>query len=378
MCVSVVTVEQLTSQLASLTAVVTAQQKIIKRVVLQPPVELRSFNTTAHFYAPSYRSLGELFAHACKEFDIDRSRLTGQERFYWLPSGDLSTADRINNRVTLRTEKDWERFLDRSDQSEYPLVTLYFVTGDLSPALFERPAPPSPPRLSYSDEDEQKSEPESVNGLAERDGGMCFICGKSKPVAAHVVDKHRSELLCGAPDAPDVDDLRNHFQLCPNHHASFDRFEWTLVEVKLRGTGVDYTVVTSSSGCSSSSRSSVAPANGFYVRACPLAPHPDQDIVIHMQTLYQFSNPGRAPPAYSFLLKQLGRFKVPCRVCGSLWLPSALSGHYGGTHKTDAEKSLWKDLPHLLPHPCECTERGETVWDLYCHVLSKHPELLYL
>ena len=36
--------------------------------------------------------------------------------------------------------------------------------------------------------------------------------------------------------------------------------------------------------------------------------------------------------------------------------------------------------PHLLPRPCDCAEaeRGTTVWQLYCHVVSKHSELLYL
>lgn len=45
-----------------------------------------------------------------------------------------------------------------------------------------------------------------------------------------MIDKSRAELLSGAPDAPPIDDLRNLFQLCPNHHTSFDRYEWTLVE----------------------------------------------------------------------------------------------------------------------------------------------------
>ena len=68
--------------------------------------------------------------------------------------------------------------------------------------------------------------------LNARDGDMCVICGIDKVENAHVIDKHRAELLVGAPNAPDIDDIRNLFHLCPKHHVSFDRFEWTLVTVE--------------------------------------------------------------------------------------------------------------------------------------------------
>ena len=57
-----------------------------------------------------------------------------------------------------------------------------------------------------------------------------------------------------------------------------------------------------------------------------------------------------------------------------------MHGHYGGAHKTAEEKAQWKDLPHLLPRPCDCAEaeRGTTVWQLYCHLIDKHSELLYV
>ena len=361
--------------------------RLVKRVVFQPPVQIRSFNSSAHFFSPSYRSLGELFLHTFKEFDV-QPETCPEPRFYWLPPGDLSTAERVTQRVTIRDEARWGTFLDDWNEQAHggaALITLYFVAGELSPSLFERPTPPSPPRLPAADAEECKSEPESVRGLTERDGGQCFLCAHPHPEAAHVVDKSRAELLEGAPDAPDVDDVRNHLQLCPNHHASFDRHEWTLVEVDAgaaRG---------SASASSSNGSSSASCARCFYVRATPVKPHPDADITSHMQTAYLFSSSGRAPPAYAFLLKQLGRFKVPCRVagCGELWLPSGLPGHYSGAHKTAEERAQWQEVgengkahmkPHLLPRPCDCAEaeRGTTVWQLYCHVVSKHSELLYL
>jgi hypothetical protein len=173
------------------------------------------------------------------------------------------------------------------------------------------------------------------------------------------VDKHRQELLQGAPDAPAVDDLRNLVQLCPNHHTSFDQYEWTLVEREQQLQ--DGTTAT-----------------GFWVRATPLKPQPDPDITLLMQTFIRFSQPERAPPAYMFLLKQLGRFKVPCRVCQQLFLPASIWGHYNGAHKSAEQKALWKDLPHLLPRPCDCDDRGDTPWQLYLHVVGKHSELLFV
>jgi hypothetical protein len=369
---------------------VTEQQRIIKRVVFQPPVEIRSFNGSGRFYSPPYRSLGELFVHTFKELKLEADTCP-QARFYWLPSGDLSTADRIAQRKTIRSEAAWEAFLDNWNVQEHggsAPITLNFVMGEVSPSLFERPTPPSPPRLPAADAEECKSEPESVRGLAERDGGECFLCGHSHPEAAHVVDNSRAELLEGAPDAPDVDDVRNHLQLCPNHHASFDRHEWTLVEVRQEAVGA---AADDGSAASSSGEGNGDSSSAFYVRATPAAPLPTPDIVCHMQTAYRFSSASRAPPAYAFLLKQLGRFKVLCRVarCGQLWPPTSLPGHYSGAHKTAEEKAQWQEMgrdgkprmkPHLLPRPCDCAEaeRGTTVWQLYCHVVSKHSEMLYV
>ena len=55
-----------------------------------------------------------------------------------------------------------------------------------------------------------------------------------------MINKSRAELLSGAPDAPPIDDLRNLFQLCPNHHTSFDRYEWTLVEERRSEDGAGF------------------------------------------------------------------------------------------------------------------------------------------
>ena len=364
--------EQLTQQVAALTTVVTTvvteqgkiikeQGSIIKRVVLQPAIEVySSFHADAHFFAPTCRSLFELFKHTFEKFDVNPSAFVNP-RFYWLPSGDLTTQQRIDQRKTFsQSIADGEKWNSFVEEWSGETITLTFVAGEESPAFFSRP-PPSPPRLRSVDGDEVKSEPESVKGLAERDGQVCFICGVANPEAAHVVDKHREELLFGAPDAPEVNDVRNHLQLCPNHHSSFDRFEWTLVETHKH---------SASSGSSQIS---------FLVRRGLVNPLPGTDIISpYMQKEYHFSNSARSPPSYLFLLKQLGRFKVPCRCCGQLWDPHGLPGHYGGAHKSDEEKQRWKDLPHLLPRPCECADRGTTAWELYCHVVNKHSKLLYV
>jgi len=121
-----------------------------------------------------------------------------------------------------------------------------------------------------------------------------------------VINKSRAELLSGAPDAPPIDDLRNLFQLCPNHHTSFDRYEWTLVEERRSEDGA-----------------------GFWLRhTCASATSADLSAL--MQTFIRFREP--SPLAYSFLLKQLGRFPVPCRVCAQPFVASAIWGHYNGLH----------------------------------------------
>lgn len=337
--------------------------RLLKRVVIQPPVEVRSYNSSHHFSAAPYRCLADITLQTCREFGIPAAQLTDQARFYWLPEmPGAALNDRLQQRKTLRTERDWEQFLDAwNEQHNARLIVLYFVSGELSPSLVECPPPPSPPRLHRFD-DEEKSEPQSDHGLSERDHGRCIVCGHEAHVeAAHVVDKHRAELLDGAPDAPQINDLRNLWQLCPNHHASFDDYEWTLVEEER----------TLADGVT---------ATGFWVRPTPIKPKPSPDISLHMQKFIRFPQPDRSPPGYLFLLKQLGRFPVPCRVCDTLFDPKSLPGHYGGTHRTDEEeKAKWKGKSHLLPRPCACPVemRGQTPWALYCHIVAKHRELLY-
>ena len=339
--------EQLSQQVANLTT-------IIKRVVLQPPVCIHCFNSRERFNAQTYRSLADLFAQSCRNFSIDTSQLSGGMRFYWLPDHDKGAAidHRLALRRTLRTEPEWESFLDEWNEKQGArLIVLYLVQGDMSPSLVQSPKPPSPPRMPL-DRAEAKSEPASDHGLNARDSSRCVVCGYCDHVeAAHIIDKSRSELLNGAPDAPPIDDIRNLFQLCPNHHTSFDRCEWTLVEEK-REEGT-----------------------GFWLRTTPLLVSPSEDLTRHMQTFIRFSDP--SPPAYCFILKQLGRFPVPCRVCKELFHPSAIWGHYQGKHKK--RQKDWKGLPHLLPHitGCSCKYRCQNTWDLYCHVIAKHRDLLY-
>ena len=326
----------------------------VKRVMMQAPVYIRCFNSSEYFQSQSYRSLSDLFLQSCLHFSVDATQVGSGMRFYWLPDNDPGAAIgvRLASRRTIRTEPEWSTFLDEWNLNQNGrFVVVYFVTGELSPSLVQSPKPPSPPRIEL-DREKVKSEPASDHGLNARDSSRCVICGHRDHVdAAHVIDKSRSELLHGAPNAPPIDDIRNLFQLCPNHHKSFDSYEWTLVEEIRDGS------------------------SGFWLRPTPLLPYPSEDLTRYMQTFIRFNDP--SPPAYTFLLKQLGRFKVPCRLCGVLFLPSAIWGHYNGKHKKREKE--WKGLPHLLPvvTECSCDYPRSDVWGLYRHMITKHKELLY-
>jgi hypothetical protein len=328
----------------------------VNRLVNQPPVFIRCFNDSSSFQAQSVHTLGDLFLQSCKHFDIDPSQVGVGMRFYWFPDDDEggATQRRIDLRRTIRTPSDWGALIDDWNASRIgPIISLYLVTGDLSPSIVKCPKPPSPPPMNELDDGkESKSEPASVQGLKARDKSKCVICGHSDHVeAAHIVDKSRAALLDGAPDAPLIEDLRNYLQLCPNHHASFDDYEWTLVQEKrLEGTG-------------------------FWLRRTPLSRH-SSDLNRFTERFIRFSDP--SPWPHSFLLKQLGRFPVPCRICGVSFLPSAIWGHYGAAHKD--KRNEWADMQHLLPiiPGCSCVYKCENMWDLYLHVSSKHTEVLYL
>ena len=347
--------------------------KIVKRVIFQPVIQVySSFHANASFVAPICRNLGELFQHTFKEFKIDRSAFH-KPRFYWLPSGDLTTQQRIDQRKTFtHTKADsekWNSFLDEKIELGIDgMIELTFVAGEESPTIFPQAQPvnlPKPRRLALVDGEEVRSEPESVDGLVERDGSVCFICGRANPLVAHVVDKSREELL-DVTDAPAVDDVRNCLQLCPNHHQSFDQLKWTLVEAKHVASWLP--------------ANNKAGSTSYYVRRCAksLPRSGPDDISPYMSKAYHFSNPACAPPSYLFLLKQFGRFKVPCRCCAQLWDPIDLPEHYTLAHQSEEEQQVWKNQPHLLPRPCRCPDRGTTVWELYCHVFEKHRELLFV
>lgn len=323
----------------------------IKRIKFQPPVEIKSFNSSRFFYAHVYRNLADILMQTCQQLDIDMDQLQ-HPRYYWLPK--LPTlAERLAVRKTIETEQQWTEFIDQwIETNNMSSLILYFVAGELSPSIIERPPVISPPRLPL-DSDEKKSEPASDHGLTGRDGTVCVICKHEDHVEnAHIVDKSRSELLIDAPNAPEIDDIRNLFRLCPNHHTSFDLFEWTLVQHGDENSNI------------------------FMVRPTPVRPELSKDIIMHLQKYITFKDP--APPGYLFLLKQLARFKVPCRVCKALYLPTSLPGHYN-SHKGKKATKKWKGKPHLLPVPCDCSEadRGTTHWQLYCHIVEKHATLLY-
>ena len=183
-----------------------------------------------------------------------------------------------------------------------------------------------------------------------------MVCGyKDSVEICHIVDEKRSELLVGVPDAPDVNDVRNFIQLCPNHHTSFDHYEWTLVEER---------------------------SVPFKARKCQATGY-----ALHLSNLLALISPCICLPSFnsinllhlhiSFLLKQLGRFEVPCRVCNKLFSAGGIWSHYHAQHKK--RKKEWRDLPPLLPHipDCHCDGRGDNPWQLYCHVVKHHPQVLY-
>lgn len=325
--------------------------KIVKRVLFQPAVEIRGLNSFEHFQARPYRSLKDLFSETYERFEVDVTQLSDQ-RFYWLPAlGEGATTNQIlDGRRTLRNEADWEAFLEKwSSEHNSNLIVLYFVRGELSPSMVLRPLPPSPPRMPL-DYDDQKSEPNSVRGLSERDRKRCVVCHHSDHVeAAHVIDQHRSDLLEGAPDAPLIDDLRNLILLCPNHHTSFDRYEWTLVQDKI--------------------------SLRFWLRTTPMLQTLSADLSSRSQIPIAFNDP--CPPAYSFLLKQLGRFEIPCLVCHLPFSSTGMLKHCNAQHKD--KKSEWEGKPFSLPNipGCPCTNRGKTTWELYCHLVEQHSNLLY-
>ena len=82
------------------------------------------------------------------------------------------------------------------------------------------------------------------------------------------------------------------------------------------------------------------------------------------------------PNRHLFLLKQLGRFPFPCRVCRVLFVAAGHSGHKI-IHKEKADKKKLKK-PFLLPSVCLCDVTWSTAWELYCHVVEMHDKELYL
>ncbi len=336
---------------------------LLKRLVFQNPVEIRLFNSEQHFQPRWYKSLSDLVAQSCEYFKIDPERLQ-RPRFYAFPfsGAGSSAASALQSVRKITTELEWQAFVSQWESERHSgIIVVHFVTGPLSPPLsLSSSQPITPPIVDLHTSEEAKSEPQSSHGLTARDGGMCIICGYSDHVeVAHVIDEHRAELLEGSPNAPAINDLRNLILLCPNHHTAFDRYEWTLIEQKRRQeNGQEIT--------------------GLVVRSTPVRPQPSQDMVIHvLQTFIRFEDSSKSPHMHLFLLKQLGRFDVPCRVCGTLFPPKSLYGHYRGTHKSKKQKAKWEKKPFLLPKPCNCPDRGTNPWELLQHLIKGHADLLY-
>jgi hypothetical protein len=110
----------------------------------------------------------------------------------------------------------------------------------------------------------------------------------------------------------------------------------------------------------------------FTVRRTP-ATKPGMGIEL-LPLFLTFKEP--VPNRHLFLLKQLGRFEIPCRVCH---VPFVASGHAGHkiAHKSKAEKKKLKK-PFLLPNVCRCQVSWASAWELYSHVLANHGSELFV
>lgn len=337
------------------------QQKRIDRLLHPPTIEVQLVNSEMHFRSYCYRAFGDILGQTVQHFKLDAQQLENP-RFYWVPTGPNSTsASAAADMQRLCSTADWEAFLDQWEQQESNrgvTIVLRFFCGGLGPAtaLDE----PSTPPMQLIDEADRHSEPDANEDLSARDGDKCVVCGIDVALVAHVVDQSRMELLADVPNAPgDINDLGNLIHLCPNHHVTFDRFEWTMVKEKR--TTQDGTVI-----------------EGFAVRPTPVLPKPSDDVhFLVMHAFVRFAS-DIAPSADLFLLKQLGRFDVPCRVCGVYFPPKSLVGHYAKDHG-DASRQKWEGFSgHLLPKPCDCADRGSSPWELFCHLKEHHRHLLYV
>lgn len=174
-----VSVEQLTEQLSILAAVIAKQREsieLMRRALFPPAVEIRRLNsaTNDRFHADPYRSLAELIIQSCRRFGVDGAACA---RFHWLPAlgQGAPIGERLDGRRTLRNERDWQRFLDHWNEqygAGQQLIVLYFVPGQLSPSLVQRP-PPLPPlsplsRTPLGQVDEEKSESDELEADAAR------------------------------------------------------------------------------------------------------------------------------------------------------------------------------------------------------------------
>jgi hypothetical protein len=309
---------------------------LMKRVSFSVPVNVCLLNQSANFWAQSTVLMSQTVALAQQRLGIQDAV---DPRFYFIPPTG------VQDRVVIRNQAEWERFFEES-ANEGRTPKLYFVcVGDSPPALYP-PRPLSPPRADLEAPDQ--SEPSASPSLKDRDEHVCKVCGQDVTEGCHILDKARAELMVNLGD---INDTRNLLLLCPNHHTEFDNFQFTLV------------AETSDPECLR-----------YIVSPTPQTRSPPSRCLRdHFAQVVEFSGGGdNAPLPHLFLLKQLGRFKVPCSECDRSFASSAWAQHMTKSHPD--KKATTRPLPRI----CSCSGTDDlSAQELYDHAIGEHLGLLY-
>ena len=200
-------------------------QRLRRVEFMLPPSSFRvTLFQSADYFQCTALGFVELVRTCCIQFQLTEG-IVKHARFYYFPKG-LATRDGIESRKTVHNQSDWMHLVEECADT---LINLYFVYDFgtyQSPAMVARPSGPTLLQGPAEAYDHTRSEKESVEGLRQRDGPGCVLCGSLTVNNCHILDKHRLELLNGMPNAPDhgVEDLTNYITLCPTHHAMFDRY----------------------------------------------------------------------------------------------------------------------------------------------------------
>lgn len=299
-------------------------------------VEIQLFNTGQHFISQP-RPFAAQVRECLAKFAIGSGE---RYRFYYIPDG---------NNTAQRETADSEAGLSRLFEQHLVtggLIKLYFVADQQSP-------PPSPPKqisapVLPKSGSEGGSEPAHNSNVKVRDAAKCLVCGEVRDVQlCHVLDLHLKHLNFGNIA---IDGESNLITLCHKHHRMFDEFDFTFVLVNQKEL------------------------HKFWI-----VPTPTHDATLGLETLYLYkvvAFPAHSPiipPAYLFLLKQLGSFSLECPKCPErkqrFKNTQAFLSHCGIKHHG-------KQVSIQLLAPCQCKYGRKTVRNLLEHISLKHMNLL--